>query len=407
MTNILLISERFYAPWSDGTASYAKGLADTILEATKIRSDLEITVLSSIDRKHADLQETKKQFMFKNDRLHCLYFPTESYPTDLKKFIRKSAQTKNNDVTHILYPGYNPLWTKIVSKRKNLILKHIFIYPGHSRFVADRLTYRVFQKSQVSQLLNLRFVFSSDYLRKIYSLDKAMILPPVIDTNFFSSGVKSFHDNLIFETLTLKFGNLVEVLRKDVVLLYMGPLLGERFNFKTIVDGFMKIRKEYGVNAGLLIIGRELGTDSELYLKEINNYIKNNALNEHVFVCLKNLSENEKMFFFRRTHVFIYPFFRNLRQMNVVSPPIALLESMSAGLCVVTGGLPHLEDLIKDNANGVLVKGSDEISLAKGIWNALINRKTISRNARETIEKAFSIQFTSKLYINFLSLNDV
>ena len=50
MTNVLVVTQRFYPPWSDGTVSYAKGLVDSIVEVSKLRRDLEVTVLSLTEK---------------------------------------------------------------------------------------------------------------------------------------------------------------------------------------------------------------------------------------------------------------------------------------------------------------------------------------------------------------------
>jgi glycosyltransferase involved in cell wall biosynthesis len=184
----------------------------------------------------------------------------------------------------------------------------------------------------------------------------------------------------------------------------MGPLLHERFDFKSVIGCLMKLHKEYNLNVGLVIVGRKLGNESTSYLEEIKSYTGKNDLSQCIFACLKNLSETEKVCLFNKVHVFIYPFPRKPRRMSVVVPPIALLESMSAGLCVVAGGLPYLSDLIKNNENGTLInETTNEKVFAEGVWSAIMNKRKISQNARSTIENNFSVQYVSKLYENFLS----
>jgi glycosyltransferase involved in cell wall biosynthesis len=284
------------------------------------------------------------------------------------------------------------------------VLKHVFIYPFHSSFTAEKFAYSFLQNRSVSKLFNINLAFSSKILEQIYDTDGIAILPPSIDTDFYRPKPESDYSYQALMGSPLKVGNISEVLQKDFVLLYIGPLLPERFNFRSVIGCLTKLRKEYNLNVGLVIVGRELGNTSASYLEEIKNYTSKNNLSDCVFACLKNLSETEKVCLFNKMHVFIYPFHRKLRQFSIVFPPMALLESMSAGLCVVSGGLPYLSDLIKNNENGVLINETiNEIAFAGGVYNALMNKRKISQNARSTIEKNFSIQYVSKLYSDFLS----
>lgn len=405
MTNVLLVTQRFYPPWSDGTVSYARGLVDTILESSRSGKKLEITVLSSREKTlfpKFNLQEMKEYLESRSDSLKCFYASERKYQANLWKLIRKLSQAKYYDIIHILLPGFNPLWMRIATKNGNTVLKHIFIYPFHSGFTAEKLVYNFYQKSNMLKLLNIDLAFSNEILQKIYHTEGLAILPPAIDTYFYRPDPKSDCSYQALMGSPLKFGNFSEVFQKDVVLLYMGPLLRERFDFKCVINGFMKLRKDYGLNVGLAIVGRELGGAS--YFEEVKDYIDKNNFAGCVFACLKNLSEVEKVSLFNNVDVFIYPFQKKLRRMSVVFPPIALLESMSTGLCVVSGGLPYLSFLIKNNENGIIIEEAiDEKTFAEGVWNALLNKRKISQNARLTVERNFSIQHVSRLYADFLS----
>jgi glycosyltransferase involved in cell wall biosynthesis len=407
MASILVLTQRFYPPWSDGTASYAKGLVDTALETSKSRKDLEITVLSSSKSSYfPELihQEKQKYLGIRNGNLECFYSSENRYEMNLWRLVGKLSETKGYDVTHILLPGFNPLWVRLATKKRNVVIKHVFIYPFHPSFKVERFAYSFLQKRSVSKIFNINLAFSTKILEQIYHTDGIAILPPSIDTSFYRPKSESGCSYQALMKSTLKIGNINEVLQKDFVLLYMGPLLHERFNFRSVIGCFTRLRKEYNLNVGLVIVGRELGNTSASYLEEIKNYASKNNLSQCVFACLKNLSEAEKVCLFNKVHVFIYPFPIKPCRMSIVFPPIALLESMSAGLCVVSGGLPYLSDLIKNNENGTLINEIINVKVfAEGVWNALMNKRKISQNARLTVEKDFSIQRVSKLYEDFLS----
>ncbi len=397
MTNVLVVTEKFYPPWFNGIVSYSKGLVDSILETSKSRKNLMVTILSS--RKNSQVPKLNPAH-----NLDFFYSSEEKYQMNLLKIVRTLSEAKNFDVTHLLLPRLNPLLIRIAENQRNIIFKHLFIYPFHIRFLTEKLVYRFFQNSGIFKVLNINLAFSSKALEQMYSFEEKAIFPPAVDTRLYSPKLESNSECREVNESTLKIGNINDVLHKDVVLLYMGPLLQERFHFKSIMDCFARLRQEYNLDAGLVIVGRELGTASDLYLEEVHRFITKYNLSGSVFACLKNLSEAEKIFLFRNTQIFIYPFQERLPEMSVVSPPIALLESMSVGQCVVSGGLAKLSDLIKNNENGVLInKTIDGRVLAESVWEGLVNKRKISINARSTIENNFSIQYVSKLYAHFLS----
>ena len=315
---------------------------------------------------------------------------------------RNLSKLGNFDVTHLLVPKLNPFSMKLGVKGKTL-LKHIFIYPFHSGFAAEKLLYSTFGKNPFSKIFGVNFGFSAEILKTLYNLENAEIIPPAINTRFFRPKTLPQKDKQLKLSSALKLDPTSQVVKKDNVLLYMGPLLPERFNFKTIIGSFIRLRREFNLDVGLLIVGRELGNSSRSYMENMLESINKNNLSDSVFVCLKNLTETEKICVLNASDVLLYPFHTRPSSYSVVFPPIVLLESMSAGLSVVSGGLPYLETLVKDNENGVMVNDTSETPLTEGIVKAITNKKKISKNARLTIEKDFSIQRVSRLYLDFLS----
>lgn len=400
-----MITERFYPPWSDGIVSYSKGMADVFLEASKSRSDIDITVLSSFHRKNFSALAGSGLSSLKTDKgnLKCYYSDANHFQSNAWALAKKLSNSKHFDVVHLLVPKLNPLLMRLIG-RNDILLKQIFIYPFHSNFATERFIYQSMQKSQISSLLNIKFGFSTEIFKQLYDLEESQVLPPAINTDFFRPNIASGESFRLNIASPLKVGSMSQVLKKETVLLYMGPLLQERFNFKTIIRCFTRLRKEFQLDVGLMIVGRELGGTSTFYLDEIRNYINRNNMSDCVFACLKSLSETEKIRLFNEVDVLIYPFHRRLSGYSVVFPPIVLLEGMSSGLSVVSGGLPHLDNLIQDNENGIIVNNTiDESLLTDGIMRAIINKKRISSNARITIEENFSIRYVSRLYLDFLT----
>ncbi len=405
MPNVLLVTERFCPPWSDGTVSYARGLTEAILETNQTRKDLDLTILAANEEMippNFHTQEMKKYLETESLELKYFYTPRKEYGLNFWRLARKLSKSNKYDLVHIIVPGLNPLWVRMANRRRNPILKHIFIYPFHSTFKAEKLSYNFFQKSGGLRLLNIDLAFSSRALHQMYTCNRAEFFPSTIDTNFFRPRPKTNNSYQTLMESTIKFGNAREILQKDVVLLYMGPLLSERFDWKSVIGGFIKLRREHGVNAGLVIVGREL--ENLFCVEPIKQYVHKNHLDNHVFLCAKNLNEAEKICLFNDVDVFVYPFSSKLRHMSVVFPPIALLETMSAGLSVVTGGLSYMDTLIENLENGILLEDNiNSKTFAEAMFVAITNKRKFSYNARLTIKQNFSIKYVSGLYSDLLS----
>lgn len=408
MTNVLLVTQRFYPPWSDGTVSYARGLVDAISETNKLEKNLEITVLSLTDKIwFPKLHRKEMETYVKKRNINVEWFAShdKGHRLNLRKLSRKLMRTSHYEVVHIVCAGLHPVFIRLGIKnnvRQSTLVKHLFIYPYHKSFATEKIAYNLLYKTSIFQKLKIDFAFSSKVLQETYGIDRATILPPAIDTKFYMPKRRRTSDSWQFLAKSkTKLGSLENVLQRDARVLYMGPLLSERFDWKKVVGGFAKLCRNYGINAGLAIVGR--GFEEVPYLENLRRFINKKELSNRIFLCLKDLSETEKLCLFRHTHVFIYPFFERPHYMSVVFPPIALLESMSAGLCVVTGGLPHLDSLIKNYENGILLEGKiDDKIFAEGMWAALSSKRKLSQNARSTIKRDFSIKHVSELYNNFL-----
>jgi glycosyltransferase involved in cell wall biosynthesis len=74
--------------------------------------------------------------------------------------------------------------------------------------------------------------------------------------------------------------------------------------------------------------------------------------------------------------------------------PLALLEAMSSGNAIVASNIPGVNEVIKNNYNGLLVSPKDPESIASAIIRLIEDktlRKKLSANARKTVEEKFSI----------------
>ena len=410
MTNILIVTKRFYPPWSDGTVSYARGFVDSILKASQSRGALDTAVLSLTDgiwfpKLHRD--ELRDYLMAKPIDFKWFYSSKKSSEIDVLRLVKKLSRNKDYQIIHIVYSGIDPILMRLTTAlpKKHSIIKHTFIYPFHKMFTAQKFIYGYLEKINFLKSINVKFSVSSEVLQKLYGFTDAIIIPPAIDMKLYKPiNTKCLNSNTMVEILAkakIKAGNLQSVLSRDTVVLYMGPLTPERFQCEIVLKSISKLKKEFSIDIGLIAVGR--GFEESDHLREIKRFVKKYDLESRVFFCLKDLSDWEKVYLLNKASIFLYFFQPKLTQMSVVFPPIALLESMSVGKPVVTGGLPYLDALIENNRNGILIKDIvDEKAIANGMWNAIVNTERLSSNARTTITREYSIEKVSEAYLTLL-----
>jgi len=73
--------------------------------------------------------------------------------------------------------------------------------------------------------------------------------------------------------------------------------------------------------------------------------------------------------------------------------PVALMEAMARGVCVVSGDLPTIRELVRPNETGLLVPPGDSSALAGALGRLLLDRELRHRlraAGRSWVEQEFS-----------------
>lgn len=87
---------------------------------------------------------------------------------------------------------------------------------------------------------------------------------------------------------------------------------------------------------------------------------------------------------------------------RVEGMPIALLEAMACGLPCIATRVSGSEDIIQHEINGLLVEPEDYTALAQALLTLLNNpelRQKYGHAARETIEKHYSLEHVTDMYV--------
>ena len=181
---------------------------------------------------------------------------------------------------------------------------------------------------------------------------------------------------------------------QEKVILYLGPLYPERFPVNEVLQG-LKIVSNHGYNVKLLIIARGWPCD-KLWMK----YIKRMAhqLRLKVEVSARYLDVKERVLLFNKVDAVLYPC---RMPINVVDPPISILEAMSCGNIVVATKVQSIPEIIIDGKNGVLIDSMSPKDIAQAIEKALDTKtqEEIRINARKTIIKRFHRNIVAKMLL--------
>lgn len=179
---------------------------------------------------------------------------------------------------------------------------------------------------------------------------------------------------------------------EPIKLLFMGGL-SYRKGFDTFVRSIVKLSElvpEYGYDIEITVVG-----DGELSnlvgdIEEVNSKFK--------FVHHKYSDNPNAML--TNAHIFIFP-------SRTEGFPNVLLEAMSSECLVIsTDCETGPQEVVNNGVNGFLVPVDDHAEIARLVMHLLHNRNEIaklSRQARQTIERAFELDTSVSNLINGLS----
>ncbi len=202
------------------------------------------------------------------------------------------------------------------------------------------------------------------YLVKKYKLDdKVLVLPNPINT-------------AIFKPIKLK-----RKLRKRIIKILFVGRLNRVKNLRAFLLALRSID-----NVSLDIVGKG---EEEKFLK---NYARKNRIKVNFLGVVRN---NDLPTIYNQYDIYTQVSFWE-------GNPKTILEAMACGLPCLCSNVRGINEVIRHNYNGWLV-GTDSDNIRKGIIKLMSDKKLrekLSKNARETIEKQYSLERVLKKEIN-------
>ena|GEM_PF-200408 len=163
----------------------------------------------------------------------------------------------------------------------------------------------------------------------------------------------------------------------EPTVVYVGRLIAKK-GINILIDAMPEVLKKFKDTQFLFI-----GSGNISAYKKI---IRSKGIPDKNFSFLGHLGYFERQKILQKTTVFVNPsFFENCS--------ISILEAMSCGCSVVACNVGGNPELIESGQNGLLVPAFDRKKLSASILSLLENEtfnKSISRNARKTVEEKFS-----------------
>ncbi|HCN36594.1 MAG TPA: hypothetical protein DIS94_02635 [Bacteroidetes bacterium] len=135
----------------------------------------------------------------------------------------------------------------------------------------------------------------------------------------------------------------------------------------------IEILKDKGINVNLIMAGFDSG-----YKKEVEDYIKENKLEEYVTVKGVILG-NEKQEVADNCDIY-------LNTNNIDNTPVSLIEMGAMGLPIITTDVGGIKYMYKNEVNAFLVKENDFVSMANYVELIINNSektKSIVKNSYE------------------------
>lgn len=309
----------------------------------------------------------------------------------MKKVIYFGNKTSGFQSTKTTLETLEPLLSEIVdiksySNKKNKLLRLLHMIMGFLRNVntADYIIIDVYSSTA------LRYAEIIGYLSRVFNKNHILVLhggnlPKVYDkleqriNRLFNGArhiiapshyLKSFFESKGFTVQLIP--NVIELeqypyLKRDKVRPKILALRG----FKPAYNPMMTVRAiEILKKRRIFPELRLLANSDEEHYSEVQNYIKDNKLQD----CITILPKQEKMIWIEQSKNF------DIMVSNPVidNTPVSLLEGMALGMCVVTtnvGGVPYL---VKDYEEVLYVESNDSIGLADKISEVVADNNLAS-----------------------------
>jgi len=273
----------------------------------------------------------------------------------MSPFFMKKIKAKKIGISHGGTIGFNP---------KNL-----------GKGVKARI--RKFLDKLVSQRLERR---TWNYCDSVIAINKYMIKE--------YGAYKIPNKKIIQQNSGANFSDIMFKKRKKLdSLIFMGRISPEK-GIHLLIRSFSETDVPKLIIAGCV--------DKKGYFKQIKKMIDNLGLSKRVEI-ITDFPETQKDKFLKKGDVFVMP------SIGYDPTPNAIYEALASGLPVISSNVIGRNEII-NKKNGLIFKQNNHSNLKKSINNLLKkDLSKMSKNARESCEKEYNIEFLAKTIEKLIS----
>ena len=355
MTHICFVGYDIHPPWNEGR----KVVSRNIIDALKTYTDLNVSVVSSIERgekKMEGVEYANTTWLTKRTHGYDILLDTA-----MIRQIGSINKRKRIDIIH-LFNAHFPVFALYGKMKRKKVIAQFFGNPS----------FNILKRFRVPKSVDM-YVTTSIETSWFYNLgiNKFQCVNPPLDTKLFKPEDKA--------TARKKL-NLPE---DKFILLYIGNLSEVRFSPDFIES--VKFLKEQ--NNLLLILANH-----------VNAYwqSEDTCSNKNVILKREILDEKKKALLYNAADAFILPFSKKMdsyKHVFVIDPPITMLEAMSCSVPVIAPNVFSIPKIIKNEDNGYITPLGDFEMIDEILHDLLKDEnKELCINARKTILNDFSFK---------------
>ncbi|MBN1766751.1 MAG: glycosyltransferase family 4 protein, partial [Sedimentisphaerales bacterium] len=310
------------------------------------------------------------------------------YSLRVLNFLLAGRNTYDIIHAHGIFPY---TYSGIISARlhsKKILAKMITYGADDPQSIARR-TFGGLQLNLVSRLdriISISSELSVSFRQSGLPGEKLIEIPNGVDTTIFRPLAREEKNNLR-QQLNLP--------QHQTIFSFMG-VVNRRKGIDVLIDAWRKIITRIP-GLKLVIVGplsrKENCNADEEYVQELQHEISTNRLEDTI--TLTGFVENAADYI-KASDIYIFPSRRE-------GLPNSLLEAMSCGLCCIASDLPCVRDIITDGRDGSIFPSGAVEQLAVRMMELARQsdiRETIGQNARQTIEKRFSLDTIADRYVH-------
>jgi len=380
---VIVLTHGLHPPYNEGTINTVRTLIKGI---NNISCDIDLSVLSTVRGLYAE--------SFDKSSVHIDSIRVNYVSTGLFKSIRRSEEE------FFILNLYDNLrmandCIRDIQKSNTQCIIHTFNLSSIIALILKLvkrqipIVYSLLISSPVSLFIKMADVCicsSSHIYNKVKKSVRSCLIFPPVDTNVYRPKAKS--------VARQELG-----IDKDaLVLTYLGPVIPGKLP-PHFLDVVKKLNKVLDVKFYVWSLATPKNLKFAIKLGERAHKL---GICSNLRLILKNLTDYEKVNVFCSSDIAVFPY--ATQRLNIIEPPLSIMEAMATGTPVISSNVASVKDII-DNSVGKILRPCTFANLNewyKEIRALLEDSSTLKRLSRNAVirSRVFSMETIAKKVID-------